>query len=126
MDAKYKDQFELINNSLWLLIKPYAKDDKKYKNIMSELFKNYMECDKTKAKFTDEWWEQVGKIYDIPEKHRKDQGLCGFAADLAEGFYSYFKLQNKRDVSILDFYRTISQPFLNEWERLKHDNGNTS
>lgn len=120
MNDKYKDQFELINNSLWLLIKPYIKDDKPYKNIMSELFTTYMSLDQKKNKYSDEWWESTRALYDCPEKFKDNQNLCGFAAELADTFYELFKLKSRREVNISTYYKTISRPFLIEWGRLKH------
>ena len=124
MDTKYIDQFELINNSLWLLLKKYVSDDKPYKSIMSELFNIFMESDKKENKYTDEWWENVGRLYDCPDKYRK-QDICVFAIELADSFYEYFKLQKKRKVTIDDYYRLISKPFLLEWQRLKSSGNHT-
>ena len=123
MKAKYKSEFELINNSLWLLLKPYVEDDKLYKKIMSEVFNIYIEKDQDKNKFSDEWFDSLRDLYNVPEKYKTNQGICGFGADLADDFYDWLKWQYKSDGNIKDFYRIISNSFLNEWERLRNGQG---
>lgn len=119
MDKKHVEQFELINNSLWLLIKKYVTDDMPYKAIMSDLFCIYVIKDTDKNKFTDEWWDSLIEIYDSVEKYKANQEVCGFGAEIAICFQQYFELECKQSVSLLDFYQAISPAFIGEWERLK-------
>lgn len=120
MEDKYKVQFELLNNSLWMLIKSYISDDKPYKKIMSELFNIYIEKDKSFDSESDLWWDSLRELYNCPDKYRGNKDICGFGADLADDFHELFKLKAKRDISNLDFYRVISPAFIHEWERLKN------
>lgn len=119
MRQRHKSEFELINNSLWLLLKPYVQDEAIYKKIMSEIFNVYMIKDTDKDKFSDAWFESLRDLYDVPEKYKKYQEVCGFGADLADGFYEWLEWQYKSNDSIKEFYRIISDSFLSEWERLK-------
>lgn len=123
MKPKHKAEFELINNSLWLLLKPYVQDEAIYKKIMSEIFNVYMIKDTNKDKFSDTWFESLRDLYDVPEKYKKYQEVCGFGADLADCFYEWLNWQYKSDDNIKDFYRIISNSFLNEWERLRNGQG---
>lgn len=119
MDAKYKDQFEMLNNSLWLLIKGYLEDIEPYKAAMSELFKLYIECDKAPKKFSDEWWNGSRKIIDCPDRYKGKQ-VCEFTAEMAIAFCNLFEYESKHGkVSSLEYYRILSEPFINEWERLR-------
>lgn len=109
---------------MWLLLKKYIKDDKPYKEIMKELFKVFVEKDKAEDKFSDSWWESTVDLYNIPEKY-KGQDICGFGADLAEGFYQYFLNEERQKLEDteehLEFYRFISEAFLREWWRLRNE-----
>lgn len=118
MNVKYKDQFELINNSLWLLIKGYIEDDKTYKSVMSQLFTIYVSCAEADDKYTDKWWNEAGRLYDIPEHHRKTD-ICSFAAELADAFYEVLKKEGGYE----DFYNKVSAPFITEWQRLRSKDG---
>lgn len=119
MTEKHKAQFELLNNSLWVLLKQYVKDDKPYKAIMSELFLLYVKKDTDKNKFTDEWWESLRDIYDCVDKYKVNQEVCGFGAEMALCLQQYFELEARKAASLLDFYKEISPAFIGEWERLK-------
>lgn len=119
MTDKQKNQFDLINNSLWLLVKGYVTDDKPYKSIMSETFRLFMTYDVEKNKFSDEWWEEVTKKFmDYPQLY-KDTKLKDFAGDLGIGFCNYWEREKKKPVDYVDFYNCISKAFIREWERLK-------
>lgn len=123
MKPRHKSEFELINNSLWLLLKPYVQDEAIYKKIMSEIFNTYVSKDMAENKFTDDWFDSLRDLYDVPERFKTNQEVCGFGADLADGFYDWLKWQYKSDDNIKDFYRIISNSFLNEWERLRNGQG---
>lgn len=125
MELKHEREFELINNSLWLLLKQYVKDDKSYKQVMSDLFVIYMKKDLAKDKFSEEWKDSLIDFYNIPEKCRSNQGLCGFAAELAECFQRYLEYQERHKYGFVDFYRFISKAYLIEWERLINENTKT-
>ena len=119
MKQRHKSEFELINNSLWLLLKPYVQDEKLYKKVMSEIFNIYISKDTAKDKFSDDWFDSLRDLYEVPEKYKKNQDICGFGEDLADGFYDWFCWQHKENENINEFYRIISNSFLNEWERLR-------
>lgn len=121
MKLKHKAEFELINNSLWLLLKPYVHDDAPYKKIMSEIFNTYVSKDMAENKFSDDWFDSLRDLYDVPERFKTNQEVCGFGADLADCFYEWLNWQYKSNDNIKDFYRIISSSFLNEWERLKNE-----
>lgn len=125
MELKHESEFELINNSLWLLLKQYVKDVAPYKQVMSDLFMIYMKKDLAKDKFSDKWKDSLIDFYNIPEKCKSNQGLCGFAAELAECFQKYLEYQEKHECAYEDFYRFISKAYLIEWERLKNENSKT-
>lgn len=125
MELKHEREFELINNSLWLLLKQYVKDVAPYKQVMSDLFMIYMKKDLDKDKFSEVWKDSLIDFYNIPEKCRNNQGLCGFAAELAECFQKYLEYQEKHECTCVDFYRFISKAYLIEWERLKNENSKT-
>ena len=121
MTDKHKAQFELINESLWLLLKKYVKDDKPYKEIMKDLFKLYIAYDISEKRFTDEWWEEaIKKFMDYPQKY-KDSELKDFAGDLAIGFCDVWEREKKLTIiDNVDFYRCVCKTFLKEWGRLKN------
>ncbi len=121
MKLKHKAEFELINNSLWLLLKPYVHDDAPFKKIMSEIFNTYVSKDMAENKFSDDWFDSLRDLYDVPERFKTNQEVCGFGADLADGFYEWLNWQYKANDNIKQFYRIISESFLNEWERLKNE-----
>ena len=71
IEAKYKKDFELLNN-LWQLLKPLVMDENEYKKIMSESFKIFMFLDKSEKKFTEEWWNVATKDFlQYPEKFKE-------------------------------------------------------
>lgn len=120
MEEKYKKQFELINDSLWLLIKKYVKDINTYKNIMSGAFNLYMVMDK-KKRFTEEWWnEAIEVMMSFPEKYKATE-YRSFVGDLCIGFNDYWELAQHNKESYIEFYKCISKAFINEWERLKNE-----
>lgn len=120
MTDKHKAQFELINESLWLLLKKYVKDDIPYKQIMKDLFTLYVGYDNSKSRMSDEWWEEsVNKLMIYPEVH-KDSELKDFAGDLAIGFCDVWEREKKGYAEQIDFYRCVSKAFVKEWERLKN------
>ena len=119
MDVKHKAQFELVNNSLWLLLKGYVKDDKPYKSIMSELFKLYMNCDMAENKLSDEWFEESTKNFmEYPNSHKGTE-LENFAGDLAIGFCDVWEQEKKGNKDYLSFYKCVSKAFINEWVRIR-------
>ena len=125
MELKHEKEFELINNSLWLLLKKYVKDDKPYKQIMSDLFIIYMSKDRAKNKFSEEWKESLVELYNVPEKYKCFPDACGFGAEFAECLQRYLEYQEHHKCSFEDFYRYVSKAYLIEWERLKNENHKT-
>ncbi len=121
MELKHKAEFELINNSLWLLLKVYIKDVEPYKQIMSDLFNVYMRKDLASDKFSEEWKDSLIEFYDIPDKYRKSQDACGFGVELAECFQRYLEYQEHHKCGYEDFYNHISKAYLIEWERLRNE-----
>ena len=119
MTEDQKKKFELINNSLWLLLKAYVKDDKPYKTIMSEFFKGYIEKTKLDNKFSDEWWDKV-IVHDfmtIADKYKGTE-YEDFAARFGMGFCDYWELEMKNKSNYLEFYKCMSKAFVKEWEKL--------
>ena len=120
MTDKNKAQFELINESLWLLLKKYVKDDKPYKGIMKDLFSLYIKYDTMDNRLTEEWWKVAidEAFMKYPEKY-KDSEYKDFCGDLAIGFCDSWEYEKKGHTDYRWFYGAISKAFLNEWERLK-------
>lgn len=119
MTDKQRGHFELINESVWLLLKKYVKDDEIYKQIMKDVFRLYVKFDNADNKLSDTWWEEViQKFKDYPEKY-KDTELKDFAADFGIGICDYWEIEKKRTPTYTDFYKCICKAFVNEWERLK-------
>ena len=120
MTDKQKAQFELVNNSVWLLLKGYVKDDKPYKTVMSEMYKLYLAKDDCKDLISDEWWDDVinGTFMKYPEKYKGTE-LENFVVDLAIGFCDVWEQEKKGNTEYWDFYKCISKAFLHEWERLR-------
>lgn len=121
MELRHEAEFELINNSLWLLLKRYIKDVGPYKQIMSDLFYVFMRKDLAKDKFSEEWKDSLIEFYDVPERYRKSQDACGFGVELAECLQRYLEYQEHHGASYEDFYRFVSKAYLIEWERLKDE-----
>ena len=121
MTKREKERFELINDSLWLLIKKYIKDDKPYKDIMKDLFSIYMVKERAADKFSEKWWQSLIELYDCPERYSKNQRVCEFGADMADCIFEYFKGAERGLDSNYRFYKHISKAFLNEWGRLKDE-----
>lgn len=119
MTKEQKDHFEIINNSLWLLLKGKVKNEKAYKDIMSELFNLCFKHEAEKNKFSDEWWDSLIDLYNVPEKYKQDQELCGFGANLADDIYDWFKMQSKGKNTNLDFYFAVCPAFIKAWEAVK-------
>lgn len=114
-----KARHELLNESLWLLLKKYIKDNESYKKVIMDLFKMYVGYDNSDKKFSDEWWEEViNKFQDYPEKYKKTE-LEDFACDLAICFCGVWEREKKVEVNNVDFYRVMCKAFINEWGRLR-------
>lgn len=119
MTAKQKAQFELINNSLWLLVKNYIKDAPPYKTIMGDLFNMYCAYDNSDVKFTDAWWEEVIKKFTLYAEKYKKTALEDFAGELALGFCDVWEQEKKGNADYLTYYSKISRAFIKEWGRLR-------
>lgn len=125
MELKHKAEFELINNSLWLLLKGYVKDAAPYKHVMSDLFNVYMRKDLSGNKFSEEWKDSLIEFYDVPERYKDSQDACGFSVELAECLQKYLEFQEHHKCSYEDFYRFVSKAYLIEWERLRNESKKT-
>jgi hypothetical protein len=121
MTDKQKAHFELINNSLWLLLKPYVKDEKAYKDVMSEIIKLCFKHEDEKDRYSDEWWIRIKDLWDCPEKFKKNQDVCGFGAEMVIVLNKYFETDSRKEVSNLEFYQIVSEAFIKEWERLRDE-----
>lgn len=121
MELKHETEFELINNSLWLLLKNYVKDVEIYKHVMSDLFMIYIKKDLAENKFSEEWKDSLIDLFNVPEKYRKSQDACGFGCELAECFQRYLEYQEHHKCGYEDFYRFLSKAYLIEWERLRSE-----
>lgn len=125
LSNRHKAQFELMNNSLWLLIKGYVKDESVYKKIMSDLFFKFVEYDLKDDKLADSWWEIVNKDFMVYPEGYKDTELKDFVGELAIGYCDFWEREKKyRYVGWYDFYTCISLAFVNEWGRLKYEQDN--
>ena len=101
------DKFEIIN-AYWSLIKPYVKDDKKYKKVMSDYLSMMNKAKKV---------EDIYVMRDYPDRLKDDQVLCGFAADLYLAIYDYYF---DDDENMYEFANCISDPFIKLWLTLKY------
>ncbi len=117
MNKKHKAQFDLINNSLWLLIKNKIKDGSEYKNAMSEILKLYIKYDE-KEKFTDEWWESVISDFENHIDKYKGTKIESFIGDFGLSLCDYWEFESKNKSTNLDFYKYVCKAFVNEWEKI--------
>ena len=116
MTKEQKPLFEILN-TFWNLLKPYAKDEKTYKTIMSDNFK--MLVKDRGEKFTDEWYKSTVEIVDYPEKYKGTE-YVEFAAELAIAICDYWSFEHRKGkLSYQEFSNYISKPFINEWGRLR-------
>ena len=126
MTKENKPLFEILNN-LWLLVKPYVKDEKPYKQIMTDTF-NMMVKDRGE-RYTDEWWKSVVDTLNYPEKYKGTE-YVEFAADLAMAINYFWQFDEKmvrkgEKASYHDFMNYVSKAFINEWGKLRDEKKDT-
>ena len=117
MTKDQKDKFELMN-SCWTLLKPYVgKQEKAYKDVMTEYF-NILSKDRGQVGI-DKWRDSLVKdLIAYPEKLKSNQELCGFAAELSLAIGDYLTAQ---DYSNYAFYKCVGKAFVNTWERFNEE-----
>lgn len=129
MTKEQKPLFEILN-TFWVLLKPYVKEEdvKTYKTIMSDNFK--MLTKDRGEKFTDDWYKSTVEIIDYPEKYRNTK-FVEFAAELAMAItdfwtFEYRKTTENHIATYYDFSTYISKAFINEWQRLRENEEETT
>jgi hypothetical protein len=120
MIKKHEEQFCLINDSLWLLIKGYVKQEKVYKGIMSDVLMIYIKNDQLPNKFTEQWWKEAleNKLMMYPE-HYKDTEYADFVGRFCIGISDYWAIEQQRKTDNVDFYKCVAPAFVREWEKLR-------
>ncbi len=120
MIKKHEEQFSLINDSLWLLIKRYVTNERIYKGIMSDVFLIYIKYDQQPDKFSNNWWKAANedRLMMYPE-HYKNTEYADFAGRFCIGISEYWALEQKRKTDNVDFYKCVAPAFIREWEKLR-------